>query len=71
MVIGTEATRPIVPTALRNTSCASNSPVSTCPAGRPSVAKSKIKGNELPAYARTSVFTAEATWARPMRLAAR
>jgi hypothetical protein len=71
VVIGTDATRPIVPTALRSTSCASSSPVSTWPAGLPSVANSKIKGKEAPAYARTRVLTAEATCARPILEAAR
>src|SRR5437016_3760694 len=69
VVMGTEATRPMEPTRVRTTSSARSSPVSTRLKGWLARVNRISRGRAAPAYASTSVYTVEAMWSRPIRMA--
>jgi hypothetical protein len=71
VVTGTDSTSPIEPTSIRTISVDTSSPVTKRPKGWLPSAKNSSRGSEAPAYARTSVLTAEATWSRPTLVASR
>ncbi|CAM4005039.1 hypothetical protein TSOC111612_24295 [Tsukamurella ocularis] len=71
VVSGTDRARPMPPTKARTSSIATESEVSTCPSGRPAMEKSSSSGSAVPTYANTRVYTVDAMWSRPTRIAER
>ncbi len=71
VVMGTEATSPMLPTSVRTTSSATSSVLSTDPNPLSDTVNRIRSGRDAPAYARTRVLTVDAMWSLPMRMPAR
>jgi hypothetical protein len=70
VVSGTDATMPMLPTSALKISVATVSELATVPSDCRDCTNRMSKGSAAPAYASARVLTVEATWARPIRIAA-